>query len=421
MIRILFVHQNLPGQFRRLIHKLNNRPGYHLTGIGEDRAISSSRIPAPFVSIPYSKPDGAGERTHHYLRHFEACIRRGQEVVRQCLALKQRGYTPDVIVCHPGWGEGLFLKDIFPSARLVVFAEFYYSATGRDIGFDPEFPSTLDDALRIRIKNSVLIQSLLAADDAVSPTHWQKSVHPPEFRDKIRVVHEGIDTGRLVPNRDVAVRLRDGTCLTRSDEVLTFVARNLEPYRGFHTFMRALPHILAGNPNLRVIVVGGDEVSYGRMPEGHANWREALMKELGTGVNWSRVHFLGKIPYEHYISVLQLSSLHVYLTYPFVLSWSMLEAMSAGAPVLGSATAPVLEVIRDGDNGFTTDFFDAPALARRVLELIAQREAIVDVGLRGRETVINGYDFDTVGLPVYLELLKPLAASSLTNTALQAS
>jgi glycosyltransferase involved in cell wall biosynthesis len=253
------------------------------------------------------------------------------------------------------------------------------------------------------------MQSLLAADDGVTPTRWQHDVHPPELRPKIREIHEGIDTHYLAPDRAARLTLPDGQVLTRAQPVLTYVARNLEPYRGFHVFMRSLPRLLAGNPALQVVVAGGDEVSYGRRPPaGFASYREALMAELGNRVDWSRVHFLGKVPYATYRSLLQVSSLHVYLTYPFVLSWSMLEAMAVGVPVLGSDTAPVREVIRDGENGFFTDFFDHEALADRALALLARRDDIAGVGLRGRETALERYDFETVGLPAYLELLRPL-------------
>lgn len=415
MTRVLFIHQNLPGQFRRLIAHLQRLPGFELTGIGEEQAIRRGGFGAPFRAIGYAAQQGAGEKTHHYLKHFEACIRRGQEVVRQCLALQSQGYRPDVILCHPGWGEGLFLKDVFPHARLIVFCEFYWAAEGLDVGFDPEYPASFDDKLRIRIKNSVLLHALLAADHGVTPTRWQHSVHPPEFQSKIRVVHEGIDTRQLCPNPEALVTLADGTVLTRAQPVLTYVARNLEPYRGFHVFMRALPRILAGNKDLRVLVVGGYEVSYGRKPPSpFGSYREALLAELGGRVDWSRVHFLGKLPYRSYVEVLQVSSLHLYLTYPFVLSWSMLEAMATGVPMLASATPPVQEVIRDGDNGFLFDFFDVDALADRALDLIARRAELGEVGVRGRESVVRNYDFETVGLPVYLQLLQPLDATRAT-------
>lgn len=409
MLRVLFIHQNLPGQFRRLIRYLQTRPDVELVAIGEEAAVAREKFGPKLRTIGYPKPDGAGEKTHHYLKYFEACVRRGQTVTRVCVELKQQGWIPDVVICHPGWGEGLFVKDVFPRARLVVFCEFWWAADGLDVGFDPEYPASFDDRLRIRIKNSVLMQSLLAADDGVTPTAWQLNAHPPELRHKIRQIHEGIDTAYLAPDPHARLTLPDGRVLGRAQPVLTYVARNLEPYRGFHVFMRSLPRLLAGNPDLQVVVVGGDGVSYGRRPpEGVASYREALCAELGDCVDWSRVHFLGKLPYASYRTVLQVSSLHIYLTYPFVLSWSVLEAMAVGVPVLGSDTAPVREVIRDGENGYLTGFFDSAALADRALELIARRDETAALGLRGRETVLRNYDFESVGLPAYLELLKPL-------------
>ncbi|ALK98874.1 hypothetical protein AB595_01600 [Massilia sp. WF1] len=415
MLRVLFIHQNLPGQFRRLIRYLQTRPDVELVAIGEEAAVAREKPGPKLRAIGYPKPEGPGETTHHYLKYFEGCVRRGQAVTRVCVELKKEGWTPDVVVCHPGWGEGLFVKDVFPRARLVVFCEFWWAADGLDVGFDPEYPASFDDRLRIRIKNSVLMQSLLAADDGVTPTDWQLGVHPPELRHKIRRIHEGIDTAYLAPDPQARLTLPDGRVLTRAQPVLTYVARNLEPYRGFHVFMRSLPRLLAGNADLQVLVVGGDDVSYGRRPPaGFASYREALKAELdesgGKLVDWSRVHFLGKLPYATYRTVLQVSSLHIYLTYPFVLSWSMLEAMAVGVPVLGSDTGPVREVIRDGENGYLTGFFDSAALADRALELLARRDEIAAVGLRGRETVLRDYDFESVGLPAYLELLKPLAS-----------
>jgi glycosyltransferase involved in cell wall biosynthesis len=414
MIRVLFIHQNLPGQFRRLIRYLETRPDYDLVAIGEASAVRRERFSPKLRVIGYPAPGGAGEKTHHYLRHFEGCVRRGQAVARVMVELKKAGYAPDVVVCHPGWGEALFVKDVFPQARLVAFCEFWWAADGLDVNFDPEYPGSFDDRLRIRIKNSVLMQSLLAADDGVAPTRWQHATHPAELRSKIRIVHEGVDTRLLVPDADARIELPDGTVLTRAQPVVTYVARNLEPYRGFHVFMRSLPRLLAGNQALQVIVIGGDEVSYGRRPPaGFSSYREALRAELdgnGDSVDWERVHFLGKVPYDTYRKALQVSSLHIYLTYPFVLSWSMLEAMAVGVPVLGSATPPVQEVIHDGENGFLTPFFDSDALADRALDLVARRQEIAEVGMRGRATVLRNYDFETVGLPVYLELLKPLPA-----------
>jgi glycosyltransferase involved in cell wall biosynthesis len=267
----------------------------------------------------------------------------------------------------------------------------------------------------VRIKNATQLLSFEGADAGISPTAWQKSRYPADWQPRIAQCHDGIDTQRVCPDPTATVKLpaKVGAGetamseLTPADEVVTYVARNLEPYRGFHTFMRAVPAILEQRPNVRILVVGGDEVSYGRPPEGGGTFRERYSKDWGPDVDQSRVHFLGRIPYADYLRVLHISSLHVFLTYPFVLSWSMLEAMSAGCLVLGSATPPVMEVIRDGENGFLTDFFDAQPLAERVTELLAARSDLTSIRHAARETIRASYDLDDICLPQMLKMLSP--------------
>jgi glycosyltransferase involved in cell wall biosynthesis len=276
-----------------------------------------------------------------------------------------------VICAHPGWGEALFLKDVFPAAKLLLYLEFFYRAHGSDMGFDPEFPTSFDDRCRVRVRNSTQLLSLEAADAGISPTRWQRDQYPRAFHDRIHVMHDGVQSDLVCPAPVAEFVLPDGRGTLRSgDEVLTFVARNLEPYRGFHTFMRALPAVLAARPKVQVLIVGGDEVSYGRrLPDGES-YRSAYLKELGSSFDASRVHFLGKVPYPRFLEVLRLSSAHVYLTYPFVLSWSLLEAMSCACAVIASDTAPVREVIKAGRNGLLVDFFAPDALAEKIVSVL---------------------------------------------------
>ncbi|WP_299158309.1 glycosyltransferase family 4 protein [Accumulibacter sp.] len=415
MTHYLFIHQNFPGQFPHIVRALAER-GNEVVAVGEARPLQQRRQPHPKVRlIDYPSPKGAGANTHHYLRSLEAHVRRGQEILRVCQRLIAKGFQPDIVVTHPGWGEALFLREAFPRARIIHYLEFFYRAQGADVGFDPEFPDTLDDRCRVRVKNSTQLLSFEGADAGISPTAWQKSRYPADWQPRIAQCHDGIDTRLVCPDLTATIKLSaivgaGGTAmiaLTPAEEVVTYVARNLEPYRGFHTFMRALPNILEQRPNARILIVGGDEVSYGRPPEGGGSFRERYSKEWGAGVNQSRVHFLGKLPYADYLRVLQISSLHVYLTYPFVLSWSMLEAMSAGCLVLGSATPPVMEVIREGENGFLADFFDAQQLARRVTELLAVRNDLTGIRHAARDTIRATYDLDDICLPQMLKLLSP--------------
>jgi len=310
-----------------------------------------------------------------------------------------------MILGHNAWGETLYLKDVFPDAPLLACFEFYYGASGRDVSFDPEFPDSLNARLRLRTLNAVNLMGLDAADLGHTATEWQHSTYPPRYRDMISVAHEGIDTGRVKPDRDAKLILPDGRTLTREDEIVTYVARNLEPYRGFHVFMRALPEIQRRRPGAHVVIVGGDDVSYGRAPANGRTWRQVMLAEVGSMLDLSRVHFLGRVPYDRYLKVLQVSSAHVYLTYPFVLSWSMLEAMAAGGVVVGSATPPVKEVIRDGENGLLADFFDTEAIAEKVESVLADPQRMEALRASARQTIVEKYDRATVCLPRQLRLI----------------
>ena len=318
--------------------------------------------------------------------------------------LKQKGFMPDVVIGHAGWGETLYVKDVFLNAKLVNYYEFFYRATGADTDFDPEFPNTLDDVLRIRTKNSINLLALQASDAGISPTQWQKSLYPNEFQPQISVIHEGINTELAKPNPKAEFVLPNGRKLTAKDKVVTYVARNLEPYRGFHVFMHALGDICQRQPDCHVLIVGGDDISYGRKPDGGLSYREKLMQEVSFDQN--RVHFLGKLPYADFLTMLQISSAHVYLTVPFVLSWSLLEAMSTECVVIASKTSPVLEVV-DGENGLLVDFFSPSEIAAAVDDVLANKKKYVKMKKNARETVVNRYNVQK-SIQQYQHLLETL-------------
>jgi glycosyltransferase involved in cell wall biosynthesis len=401
---ILFVHRYFPGQFRLLSSYLAKRNRVvALRDARSDPGEESSQIRClTYEAAP------ASVSTHHYVRGTEAAVRRGQAVARAALTLRRQGFRPRIIFAHPGWGEALYLKDMFPDAKLVGLFEFYYHARGADIGFDPEFPPRLDDRLRLRTRNAVNLLSLEACDWGVAPTNWQCDLHPAAFQPRLSVIHDGIDTDKVRPDPSASFVTPRGETLSAQDEVVTYVARDLEPYRGFHSFMRALPDILSRRPRARVLIVGGDGTSYGPPPSGGECWRERMLAELGSRIDRSRVNFLGRISYEAYLRVLQISSVHVYMTYPFVLSWSCLEAMAAGCAVVGSATQPVEEVIVDGKNGLLVDFFSPRAIADAVDSVLDHPDRMAAMRARARETVVERYDFRRVSLPKYLALMDHL-------------
>jgi len=390
-MKLLLIHQNLPAQFKHLLQRYARDPEHEVVGICQKHApaVGDTTLPERVIQVYKPKREPTPD-IHPYLYSLEAGVLNGQAVAARVHELDKGGFRPDVTLVHPGWGEGLYIKDVLPDTPLIGFFEFFYGAHGRDADFDPEFPLSKDDELRIRTRNALHLLSLDACDSGISSTQWQRQAHPPEYHSKIKVLHEGIDTRAIVPDPTAVFELPDGTVLNRDKEVVTFISRSLEPYRGFHVFMRALPEIFRRRPQCQVVIVGSDDVAYGRKLPNGQTWREKLLAEVE--LDPKRVHFLGELPWESHLRLLQVSSVHVYLTVPFVLSWSMLEAMSAGCALIGSDTAPVREILQHGRNGLLVDFFSKEQLADAVDDLLDHPRRRQALAAAGRQTVVSQYD-----------------------------
>jgi len=386
---IVFLHQNMPGQFRFLATALARHPQLRVFFVTRRRGVTLPGV----RTVVYPAPDLAEVSTEPLARPMEAAARFARATARACYDMRSQGVDPAVVIVHPGWGEALLLRDIWPRARIVTYAEFYYQPEGGDTGFDPLFPVNANTLARIRMMNGNLLLSHAAADVMLSPTHWQKSRHPDFLQERIEVIFDGIDTRVVCPDAEASFRLPDGSELRRGDEVITYVARNLEPHRGYHVFMRALPALLRARPQAQVVIVGGREASYSPKPPGDfADWAEALAAEVALGADAARVHHVGKLTYANYLALLRISAVHVYLTFPFVLSWSCLEAMAAGCLLVASATPPVEEVIRDGVNGRLFPFHDGEALVRTVCAALDDPEAGARMRQAARATVVERYE-----------------------------
>lgn len=413
-VRILFVHQNMPAQYAHLAPHYAAVPGNEVVFLTRRKGVEIPGV----RTVRYDLGRQARTDSHHYVKFLDEQLLYGQAIVREALTLKKQGFRPDVICAHSGWGEALFLKDVFPDVPMLIYAEFYYRGRGSDVGFGTPGEPDFDIVCRSRARNAHLLLSLEAADWAVTPTRWQWQQQPAAFRPRMSVIHDGIRTAVCTPDPAARVVLPSGVVLSRDDEVVTYISRNLEPYRGFDRFMRALPDLLKRRPQAHVVLVGGDETSYGTPPGDARNWREKLLAEVR--IDPHRVHFVGRVPYGQFLQLLRVSRVHTYLTFPFVLSWSMLESMSVGCCLVASATPPVKEVLRDGETGSLVDFFDGEALVDRICTLLDDPERRAAYGAAARNFAIENYDLQSVCLPQQVALIERVASRNLpriTSTA----
>jgi glycosyltransferase involved in cell wall biosynthesis/parvulin-like peptidyl-prolyl isomerase len=386
-MRILFLHSNFPAQFRHVATEIA-KDKRHQVVFGTNRREGS--LPGVYKAL-YAPKREAHPETHHYVQTLENAVLQGQAVYRMADDLKARGFVPDVIYGHSGWGPTLFCKDIFPKAKLLCYFEWFYHARGTDADFDPSDPLSVDAEARIRMKNSPILTDLYSCDRGLSPTLWQRHQFPPEYHSKISVMHDGVDTNFFSPKPGAKLVLPSiDLDLSHVDELVTYVGRGMEPYRGFPQFMESVALLQERRPHCHVVVVGSDRVAYGKtLPDGKT-YKELMLEKLPLDL--SRLHFTGSLPYDEYRQVLQASSVHIYLTRPFVLSWSMIEAMATGCLIVGSSTASVTEVIQDGHNGLLADFFSPQEIADRVEEALDHPDRMAALRTQARETVLARYD-----------------------------
>lgn len=418
-MNILLVHQGFPGQFKHLAPALAADQAYRVVGFGMMR--TPPRIPG-VAMVAYRPERSTTAGIHPWVSDLETKVIRGHAAMKAARRLRdEEGFVPDVIFAHHGWGESLFLKDVWPRSPLLIYSEWYYLLHGSDADFDPEFGAPTEERqCRLRVKNAHNLLAMEAADAGVAPTRWQRDTHPAWFRERIEVIHDGIDCAALsAPSQIQPLRLTvpaDADCwvlghevvLRPGDEIVTFVNRNLEPYRGYHIFMRALPELLRQRPQAKVVIVGGNGTSYGARPS-QGTWKQRFFDEVRGDLDLSRVYFVGNLDHPQFLHLLRLATVHTYLTYPFVLSWSLLEAMACGCAIVASDTAPVREAISEGETGRLVDFFSVSALTARICELLDDPVQRARLGAAARAFVVEHYDLRTNCLPRQIELIKRVA------------
>lgn len=366
-MRFLFVHQNFPGQFLHVLRHLAASAKHELVFITQENA---NVIPG-VRKATYRGPGELNPFTHRDAQEFDHATARAQSVAQVAASLKSLGFRPDVIIGHHGWGEMLNLGDIWPGVPMLGYYEFYYNVEGFDVNFDPEFQTPVEALPRVRAKNAVNLLALGNPGRGITPTQFQRSTYPDWARDRIDVLPEGVnlDICRPAPDAAQAAFQHNQFVVQPGEKLVTYVARDLEPYRGFHVMMRALPSLLQARPDVTVALVGGNGVSYGaRLPD--STWRDRMLREVGASIDPERVHFCGRMDYADYVRLLQRSDAHVYLTYPFVASWSLREALAIGCALVASDTAPVQEFVSHGQTGLLTPFLDPAGLSRRIQEML---------------------------------------------------
>jgi len=366
-VKYLFVHQNFPGQFLHIVRHLTAQQKHDLVFITEPNRNQINGV----RKVPYRRPAGAAAQTHPVARDLDAAARRAEVVAHTAHNLKQLGYIPDIIIGHHGWGELLNLTDVWPGVPILGYMEFYYQTDAADVGFDPEFPLDASEYPRVRAKNAINLLAYANGGYGLTPTEWQLSTYPAWMRDWITLLREGVDLDVCKPDPKVRRQAMTigGMRIAPGDKLVTYVSRDLEPYRGFHVMMRAVAHMLRARKDIRVAIIGGDGVSYGA-PPAQGSWKDVLLKELGAQIDPKRVVLPGRLDYPVYVRLLQRSDAHVYLTYPFVASWSLREALAMGCAVIGSDTEPVREFITHEQTGLLANFLDPAGLAAKVVSVI---------------------------------------------------
>ncbi|HEY8574616.1 glycosyltransferase [Phenylobacterium sp.] len=401
---VLFVHTNFPAQFRDLVESLLAR------GVPV-RAISANTAPVmPQVrTARYGLSRGTTPGIFVYAVRPEADLLRATAALRGARSLKAEGFEPQVIVGHSGWGETALLKEAWPDAKQVLYPEFFYRGRGLDIDFDNEFiPLTEEGVLLGKTKNSVMSLALTDATAIVCPTPFQASTLPSIFQPRVRVIHEGIDVDAIAPAPAAPFPLDDGRVIAPGTPVITHINNQMEPLRGLHIFLRALPRVLEAVPDAQVLVIGDEKArGYGgNAPEGKT-WKQVCLEGVEDRIDMSRVHFLGRVAHGRMHDALRLSSAHVYYTYPFVLSWSLAEAMALGCYVIGSDTPPVRDAIEDGMNGRLLPFFDVDALSEALIEACRNPEATRPLRAAARETPLERFS-RAKGRQAWLDLLREM-------------
>lgn len=383
-MNIIFIHRSFPAQFRYIATALSIDSCNNVVFITEEERNEIQGINK--ILYKTKKRDLSASNPYSYM--YQEAITQGEAVLEELVKLKQSGFKPDLIYGFSSWGGAMFVKDVFPDVPFLCYFEWYRNPEGADVGFDGNIPDEFQRA-EIRCNNSHVLSQLESCDFGISPTRWQKAQFPTAYHDKIAVVHDGIDTGRCAPDKYAKFLIKENNLeLSTNDEIITYGTRGMEPYRGFPEFMEAVEKLQKLRPNAHFVVAGQDIVCYGQ-PLNSGTYKELMLNKLDLDLN--RLHFVGELSFVDFVRLLQVSSVHVYLTYPFVLSWSILNAMATGCTIVASDVEPVREVIQDGVNGLLVDHFDIDKLVEKIEYALSKKEEMLNIRENARNAVLSKY------------------------------
>ena len=397
-MKILFVHSNYPAQFRHLSnHFAEQKVKHQVVFLSQGKEWTAPEDGLVQLRSYQLGRDPTGQLCHPYLKRFESAVLVAQACLREAFALRQGGFEPDLIIGHSGFGSTLYLKEVWPKAKFLGYFEWFYRTSGSDVGYGESEPVSPDTACRVHTYNAPIVMDLALSDRALCPTHWQAQQFPNLLKDRLDVVFDGINTDLFQPlpqdSRREGLTL-DNLHIPADVPLVTYTTRGFEPYRGWPQVAEGLSLLMQRNAQVRVLLVGSDEVAYGAVRGDGRTWRQWALDTYDFDPN--RLHWLPPLQYDQYRRVLQQSWVHVYWTIPFILSWGLMESLSTGCAVVASDTPPVREVIRAGQQGLLVDFFDPDGLAARVCELLEDPERRASLGACARSTVLErGYDLQT--------------------------
>lgn len=399
-MNILFLHRNFPAQFRYIVPAFANNPENNVVFITNNDTSAMKNVKKAVYKLKRTVPDNC----HRYLRFMEESVIHAQATAEAAIAVKNTGFVPDIIYGHT-WGQTMYMKDVFPDVPLLCYFEWFYNINGADVGFDGIKPD-IDEAAKLRTKNAHLLIDLYGCDYGISPTKFQASQFPKEFQNKIKILHDGVDTDFCCPDENATFTVKEkNLTLSANDEVVTYATRGMEAYRGFPEFMKAAERLLKKRPNLHIVIAGEDRVCYGPKLAG-TTYKQLMLKNLDLDLN--RLHFVGALPFYEYVNLLRISSAHVYLTYPFVCSWSMLDSMSCACPLIASNTAPVTEFVKDGENGLLFDFYDIDEQVAKIEFALDNKSLMKPIRENARRTIVENYALKDL-LPEHIKYIKSIA------------